>query len=109
MRRLEDEKIGGMGVVKCFNLECRYHDINMVDNCSKPLTEILKCEGAIIRKETKQSFLSNECLCGKTKKKGNSFCYSCFMALPQDLKNDLYSRMGDGYEEAYDAAVEWLT
>lgn len=37
-----------------------------------------------------------------------SFCYKCFKNLPRDLQNDLYLRMGDGYEQAYDAAVKVL-
>lgn len=106
-----------MGVVKCFNRECHYHDIEMVDNCSHPIVERSKCKDAVLRKEDDRrggnnhylrDLMSNECLCGKTKKKGHSFCYEDFKALPQDLKNDLYSRMGDGYEQAYDAAVKWL-
>lgn len=51
---------------------------------------------------------SDECQCGRTKKPGYSFCYKCYSSLPMDMRNDLYQQMGDGYEEAYDAAVHWL-
>lgn len=112
-------EVGGrrseMGIIKCFNRECRYHDLNELAHCSKPLTEIRECPDAEIRKVTGKSWnsyfdalMSNGCVCGKKKQPKKSFCYSCFMLLPQDLKNDLYSRLGEGYEQAYDAAVMYL-
>ena len=52
---------------------------------------------------------SEECFCGKTKKSGMSFCYKCYSSLSKDMQRDLYQRIGDGYGEAYDKAVEWLT
>lgn len=51
---------------------------------------------------------SEECFCGKKKGRGNSFCYSCYKSLPGHMQRDLYQRLYNGYEEAYDAAVEWL-
>lgn len=51
---------------------------------------------------------SEECFCGKNKKSKMSFCYSCYRSLPRSMQRDLYRRMGDGYEEAYDDAVTWL-
>jgi len=50
----------------------------------------------------------NECGCGKTKKSGNSFCYSCYKNLPDDMQKALYKRFGQGYGEAYEDAVGWL-
>lgn len=55
-----------------------------------------------------REFKSNECVCGKTKKPGSAFCYSCFMKLPYTYRMATYQRMGDGYEEAYENSVEWL-
>ena len=55
-----------------------------------------------------KEFKSNECTCGKTKRPGSSFCYTCFKALPSTYQHALYLKMGDGYEEAYEDAVEWL-
>ena len=52
--------------------------------------------------------LSEECFCGRTKKSKMSLCYTCYKSLPKDKKQALYQRMGDGYEEAYDDAIEWL-
>jgi hypothetical protein len=51
---------------------------------------------------------SNECQCGNYKKSGNSFCYNCYSSLPNDLQKSLYSRFGNGYEEAYEEAIEHL-
>jgi len=50
-----------------------------------------------------------ECFCGRKKKSGYSFCFRCYKSLPRHMQQDLYCVVGDGYEEAYDAAVEWLT
>lgn len=47
---------------------------------------------------------SDECLCGKAKKPKNTFCYKCYKSLPAKMQKDLYRMMGDGYEEAVDAA-----
>ena len=49
-----------------------------------------------------------ECSCGRYKKPGYSFCYRCYKSLPRDFKRDLYQRIGAGYEQAYDAAVQYL-
>ena len=51
---------------------------------------------------------SEECFCGKAKKRGWSFCYLCYRSLPRDMQRDLWRRIGFGYEEAYEAAVKWL-
>jgi len=51
---------------------------------------------------------SDECACGQPKKAGHSFCYRCYMRLPGDMRRDLWKRIGDGYEAAYEAAVKWL-
>jgi hypothetical protein len=51
---------------------------------------------------------SNGCYCGAAKQRGRSFCYSCYMALPKDLRGALWKRMLCGYEEAYEEACQWL-
>ena len=51
---------------------------------------------------------SNECFCGKTKKTGYSFCFYCFKELSSDIRKRLYDKVGSGYEEAYDDAIEYL-
>jgi len=47
---------------------------------------------------------SDECACGRAKKPGFSFCYTCYRTLPFDLQRALYKRVREGYEAAYDAA-----
>lgn len=47
-------------------------------------------------------------VCGGGKRRRDSFCRPCYMALPQHLRRNLYLLMGSGYEAAYDAALEWL-
>jgi hypothetical protein len=48
------------------------------------------------------------CHCGRRKNKRMSFCPVCYRRLPREMKGALYRRAGQGYEEAYDAAVEYL-
>jgi len=50
----------------------------------------------------------DECFCERSKKPGRPLCYKCYMSLPEDMKRDLWQRIGNGYEAAYDAAVKWL-
>lgn len=45
------------------------------------------------------------CRCGKTKRGGETFCRSCYYRLPPPYRRALYALLGDGYEEAYAAAV----
>ncbi len=49
-----------------------------------------------------------KCQCGSEKKPGDPFCYDCFKSLPPLYQKALYKVMGNGYEEAYGAAVRYL-
>lgn len=51
---------------------------------------------------------SEECQCGRQKKSRMSFCYSCYKSLPVNIQKRLYYPLGNGYEEAYEEAVQWL-
>jgi len=53
--------------------------------------------------------MSEGCQCGKSKRSGYSFWFSCYWKLPMHMQRDLYKLIGEGYEEAYEAAVEFLT
>jgi hypothetical protein len=105
-----------MGVIKCFNRACRYYDDDKPDNCSHPRVKILKCKDSNVSKGVKKNYgnpymselMSNECWCGGPKKPRKSFCYGCYKRLRGDLQRDLYSRLGNGYEAAYEAAVKYL-
>jgi hypothetical protein len=48
------------------------------------------------------------CACGRGKQTGNSFCYRCYGSLPKDMQRALYRLVGDGYEAAYAAALQFL-
>lgn len=45
------------------------------------------------------------CRCGRRKGARKTFCPTCFARLPRDLQRPLYRRIGEGYEEAYEAAA----
>lgn len=55
-----------------------------------------------------EELMSEECLCGRPKRRHYSFCYRCYSALPGDMQKALYRRIGDGYEEAFEEAVKYL-
>jgi len=55
-----------------------------------------------------QEVQSETCQCGGWKRSSLSFCYSCFLRLPHELREALYRTMGHGFEEAYDAASKYL-
>lgn len=46
--------------------------------------------------------------CGGDKAPRNSFCWPCYRQLSRPLKSALYSRIGEGYEEAFRAALRTL-
>ena len=50
----------------------------------------------------------SRCRCGAAKKEGHTFCRRCYRSLPYHYRMALYDRIGDGYEEAYAAAVREL-
>lgn len=55
------------------------------------------------------SLVSEQCpCCDGWKRKGQSFCRHCYYSLPADMRQALYHRFGQGYEDALDAAAAWL-
>lgn len=50
----------------------------------------------------------DECLCGRTKKPRQAVCFTCWRRLPRDLQRRLYSRLGEGFEEAFDEAAQYI-
>lgn len=46
--------------------------------------------------------------CGARKKSTQSFYFSCYRKLPQNLARNLWRRFGLGYEEAFETAKKWL-
>ncbi len=63
---------------------------------------------AVKLKEIIDELMGTKCRCGANKKTQNTFCGVCFHKLPKPMKYALYKRVGDGYEEAYLAAVAHL-
>lgn len=51
---------------------------------------------------------SEQCSCGNKKKPKQSFCNRCYYSLSRPMQLALYRRFGSGYEEAYQAAKNWL-
>lgn len=46
-----------------------------------------------------------ECRCGQKKQVGRSFCSACYYSLLQKDRDALYRPFGEGYEEAFQAAL----
>jgi hypothetical protein len=56
-----------------------------------------------------REFESTTCaICRKAKKARQSFCVRCYFNLPAEMKTDLYKRFGQGYEDAYHSAKDYL-
>lgn len=50
-----------------------------------------------------------QCRCNRPKQKRKTFCAGCYYTLPDEKRKALYNRIGEGYEEAYQDAVDYLT
>ena len=46
--------------------------------------------------------------CGKAKKSRQTFCSACYFKLPTPERLALYRRLGEGYAEAFGAALATL-
>lgn len=51
---------------------------------------------------------AEKCQCGKRKRSKQTFCWSCYRSLPREMQADLYKGFGQGYEEAYTAAIKYF-
>lgn len=62
---------------------------------------------SIITRAEAEDILNDErCVCGRHKKLRDAFCKDDFFGLPYELRRSLYSRVGQGFEEAYSAAKD---
>lgn len=59
-------------------------------------------------REVTEALCGTICFCGAPKGKGLSFCHPCYHALTRAEQAVLYRRIGEGYLEAYLAAVKRL-
>ena len=118
-----------MPIIKCFNDKCTDYDETTLDHCNRPLVRnvaIQQCEAAVVREDHEftvkaptleirdQRFYvdllrGRECpSCGHGKNIRQVLCRVCYYSLPTDLRNRLYDKLGDGFEEAVDDALKWL-
>ena len=51
---------------------------------------------------------ADECRCGHTKKTGYPLCFRCYHSLPEEMRRALHQPIGQGFEAAYEAAVDEL-
>lgn len=51
---------------------------------------------------------SEECQCDREKRKKFALCFKCYQKLPSYKQSGLWRKIGNGFEEAYDSAVEYL-
>jgi hypothetical protein len=49
------------------------------------------------------------CRCGRPKRRRETFCRDCYYRLGPPQRRALYALVGEGYEEAYEAAVASLS
>jgi hypothetical protein len=62
------------------------------------------------RGEILESLGSTVCgACGKSKRPKMSHCRACYYALPPKMRSALYQGFGDGYEEAYEQSLDFLS
>jgi hypothetical protein len=59
-------------------------------------------------REALNNLKSLRCQCGSSKDRGRVFCFRCYWSLPVDMRNALWRRMGQGFEEACEGASRWL-
>lgn len=52
--------------------------------------------------------MGTTCRCGGPKNRAATFCRLCYYSLVPDLRSDLYKRIGEGYEDAYERACRVL-
>ena len=62
----------------------------------------------VLGRELLDELRGKTCRCGRAKRPMQSFCWQCYSALSLPTQNALYRRFGNGYEEAYAAAVAEL-
>jgi hypothetical protein len=56
-----------------------------------------------------KAFCGHRCaVCGGLKEEYTAFCPPCYSRLPRPLKNSLWKRMGEGFEESYRVCMAWF-
>jgi hypothetical protein len=60
------------------------------------------------RKASLELLAGKFCVCGAVKAKKTAFCGTCYHALPEDLRQGLWALVGNGFEAAYESAIDYL-
>lgn len=55
-----------------------------------------------------KALTATACRCGRKKQRGMALCSKDWRQLPTVLRHDLYKKMKAGFEEAYEAACDFL-
>ena len=55
-----------------------------------------------------KELIGERCRCGRAKRSRETFCGRCYFLLPKAIRSALYRRIGEGYEQAYSAAIAHL-
>lgn len=72
------------------------------------ISEPVLSEAQKARKASIEALKSGRCACGKAKQTGMAFCYQCWLKLPQNIRQALYRKIGEGFEAAYGVARQFL-
>jgi hypothetical protein len=56
----------------------------------------------------REELRGQRCRCRQHKVAGQTFCARCYYMLPKEMQLALYKKLFAGYEEAYQAACEFL-
>ena len=79
---------------------------------TKKLMEIISDPEKLARLEREleaaRALKSEECQCGRSKRRRHAFCYLCWSRLPREFHSGLRLKVGEGFEEAYHQALAWL-
>ena len=62
----------------------------------------------LYRRELIRELMGTKCRCGEPKGRGMTLCRACYLSLSQEMRNELYKRIGEGYEDAYERACRVL-
>ena len=59
-------------------------------------------------REAARALKSEECQCGRSKRRGHAFCHPCWSRLPREFHSGLRMKIGEGFEKNYHEALNWL-
>jgi hypothetical protein len=79
---------------------------------TKKLMEIISDPEKLARLEREleaaRALQSEECRCGRAKRRKHAFCHPCWSRLPREFHSGLRLNVGEGFEDTYREALAWL-